>query len=133
VAKKNSVTENSRQIVKRFYEQLAAGNFEAVLASLHEDIEIHEPGCLPYGGVYRGIAGVHQLFSQAPQHLDVGVMNVEAIVADGDRVVGFIRSAVVGTGAPTLIAEESIIRDGKIARVRVFHFDPMLVANAAKG
>lgn len=127
-----TLTDTNREIVKRFYENLAAGNFEAVLASLHPDIEVHEPACLPYGGVWRGIDGVRELFSLAPQHLDVRVFNVEAIVADGDRVVGMIHTAVLRTGAPILVAEESVIRDGKITRVRVFQSDPTLVIEAAK-
>lgn len=125
------VTETSRQIVTTFYACIAAGNFDGVLACLHEDVEIHEPACLPYGGMYRGIEGAKRLFSEAPKHLDISIFSIDAIVADGDRVVGMLRTAIVGTGEPLAVAEESIVRDGKIIRVRVFQFDPTLVISAA--
>ena len=127
MSSQSSATEISRQIVTQFYESLAAGKFEEVMACLHPDVEIHEPDCLPYGGVYRGHDGVQELFSQALKYLDVSVFKIEAIVADGDRVVGFIHTAVAGSRASALVAEESLIRDGKIARVRVFQFDPTLL------
>jgi uncharacterized protein len=126
-----SVTEASRQVVKRLYEMGAAGNVEGFLACLHKDVEIHEPGCLPFGGLYRGIAAVQQLLSKAGQLLDFRILYVEAIVAEGDRVWVTVRTAVAGTGAPVLVAEESIVRDGKIFRLRAFYFDPTIVINAA--
>ena len=127
-----ATTESSRLVVQRFYEYLIAGDFVSVLNCLHQDVEIHEPGCLPYGGVYRGHDGAKKLFSVAPTMLDIRVFDIEALVADGGRVVGFIRTAAAGSGESVLVAEESLVKDGKIVRVRVFQFDPMPVINAAK-
>lgn len=127
-----ATTEATRQVVQRFYDRLKAGDFAGVMECFHPDIEVFEPDCLPYGGVYRGVAGLGELFSKAPSHLDVNIFSVEAIVADGDRAVGFLHSAAVRNGTPVVIAEESQVRDGKIVRVRVFHYDPTIVANAAK-
>ena len=129
--KPDEVTESSRQVAKRFYDYLATANFEGVLSCLHEDVEVHEPGCLPYGGVYRGLDGVKKLFSLAPRYLDVGAFHVEAIVADGERVVGMLETFAISNGARITVAEESIVRDGKIVRVRVFLFDPTLVGKLA--
>ena len=122
---------DNREFVKQFYGHLAAGNIAAVLASFHEEVEIHEPDCLPYGGVYRGIDGVKKLLSQAAQHLDSRVFNVEAVVADEERVIAILHTAVRGSRAPIMVAEESRLKDGKIHRVRVFLFDPTIVIKAA--
>lgn len=122
-----TLTETNRQFVTGFYQCLSSGDFAGAMDCLHDDVEVHEPECLPYGGVWRGKDKVRELFTKAPQYLDIGVFNIEAIVADGDRVIGMIHSAVAGSGTPTLIAEESQIRDGKIFKVRVFHFNPTLI------
>lgn len=126
-----SVTETNREIITQFYGMLAARNFAGVQALFDEDIEIHEPACLPYGGVYRGIAGAQKLFGKVPQYIDISTFRIEAIVADGDRVIGLFDGTILRTGVRVAIAEESLIRDGKIVRVRVFLFDPTLVTNVA--
>lgn len=122
-----SMTEATRRLVTKLYDRLLAGNLEGFLACLADDVEVHEPGCLPYGGVYRGNDGVSRLFPLVAQCLDVGAFRVDAIVADGDRAIGMLRTVVRSTGQPIEVAEESIVRDGKIARVRVFVFDPTLI------
>jgi ketosteroid isomerase-like protein len=124
------ITETNRKLVESFYGFLSAGDVAGVLDILHEDIEIHEPECLPYGGVYKGIDRVKELFGKAMGALDAQNIVAEHIVADGDIVVGFLKAKTVKTGETVVVAEESIIRDGKIARVRVFQFDPTIVMNA---
>ena len=126
-----STVERNRAVAKALYENLKAGNLAAVLASFDEDIEIHEPDCLPYGGVYRGIDGVKKLFAQAAQHLDSRVFDVQSILSEGDRVVAIIQTVTRGARTPVLLAEESILRDGKLWRVRVYLFDPTVVINAS--
>ena len=131
MSNRDSITEATRAVVQRFYDCILAADFEGVL-SFHEDIEIHEPECLPYGGIYKGKEGALKLFPEATKFLDVKAFKVEAIIADGNRAVGMLAAAVVGSGQSVKVAEESIIRDGKIYRVNVFQFDPTLVSNAAK-
>jgi uncharacterized protein len=122
-------TETSRDIVKRFYDFLCAGDFEGILSCFHLDIEIHEPECLPYGGVYKGMEGAMKLFSEAPKLLDVGVFKVDALIADGNLVAGMLQTAIVGTGEPLAVAEVSTVKDGKIIKVRVFQWDPTIAIN----
>lgn len=124
-------TDNTRDIVTRFYEHMAAGNFTEVLASFHDEAEIHEPECLPYGGVYRGIEGVKQLFSRAAQYIDTRVFSVEVVCAQGERAVTVLHTATRGQRVPVTVAEQVELRDGKLWRVRVFLFDPTVVIQAA--
>lgn len=117
--------------MRKFYEHMATANIAGILSSFHDDVEIHEPDCLPYGGIYRGIDGVKKLLSQAAQHLDSRVFNVEAILTDGDRVISILHTATRGSRTPIHVAEEAIIREGRIYRVRVFLFDPTIIIKAA--
>ena len=128
-----NATEISRKIVKRFYECVVAADFEGALSCFHPDIEMHEPECLPYGGMYHGKEGVLKLFGgTVSKLLDVKTLRVDAIIAEGDRVVGILRVGVVGTSEPAMVAEEFLIRDGKIFKLNIFYFDPTRVGNAAK-
>ena len=44
----------SAEFLERFYAAIAAWDEDELLAVLHTDAEVHQPACLPYGGVYRG-------------------------------------------------------------------------------
>ena len=125
------MSNDNREIMRKFYDHMANANIVGILSSFHDEVEIHEPDCLPYGGVYRGIDGVKKLLSQASQHLDSRVFNVEAIMVDGDRVVSILHTATRGSRTPIHVAEEAIIRDGRIYRVRVFLFDPTIIIKAS--
>lgn len=126
-------TETSRKVLERFYKNIMTGNFEGLLSCLHQDIEIHEPEYLPYGGFYRGIEDTkNRLFLEAPKWLDMGAFKIEAIIADGDRVIGMFDTTMVGTGEPLKFAEDCIIRDEKIYKINIFIFDPTPIINAVK-
>ena len=125
-----SVTETNRKIITSFYQMLATGDFAGVAALFDETIVVHEPDCLPYGGIYRGMAEVVQLFPQVSQFLDISSFKIDTIVVDEDRAIGLFDATVRRTGERVPIAEESLLRNGKIVRVRVFIFDPTVVTKA---
>ena len=104
MSNRDSTTEATRAVVQRFYDCILAADFEGVLSCFHEDIEIHEPECLPYGGIYKGKEGALKLFPEATKFLDVKAFKVEAIIADGNRAVGMLAAAVVGSGQSVKVA-----------------------------
>ncbi|WP_019873399.1 nuclear transport factor 2 family protein [Sporichthya polymorpha] len=128
-----SVTETNRATVAAFYEAGIRGDLEALLAMMHDDVVVHEPSFLPYGGDYVGKGAFVDMFSVVVKYLDVSGLKVQYLVADGDRVLGIIRIPDLNTGQETLLAEESTLRDGKIASVRVFYFDAQSMIRQALG
>lgn len=112
-------------LVRRSYEAFNRGDLDAALEGLHPEIEWQTyivPG--PGGGLYRGHAGVRELWSDA-QRIFGEFRNVpEELLDVGDRVLAFVRVEGVGaiSGAPVKarIAHVHSFRDGKVVRVQSF-------------
>jgi len=123
-ARESSSTEETKRVIAALYDAARAADPEAFFACLHEDIEISEPACLPYGGTHRGVGAVKELFAAVSLILDVPSIKVDRIVTEADRAVCFVTAALRDGGATVEIAEEWVVRDGKAWRGRVFYFDP---------
>lgn len=112
----------SRELVERFYAAAASGDTETFLGSVADDIVVHEPAFLPYGGVYRGRDGFVAMLGEAAKMADVGSLVVDHIVAEGQRAFAVLRLRLLD-GGEIHVAEESVIRDGLIAELRIFVHD----------
>lgn len=115
-----SRTAASQSLMERLYGSAIKGDFDDVLACLSEDLVVNEPPFLPYGRVYRGVDGFRELISNVTQVLDVSKMIVDRYIAQDDRVIGIIRMPDLRTGEHILLAEESLIRDGKVVEILVY-------------
>jgi ketosteroid isomerase-like protein len=125
-----SSAEANKQVVRGAYEAMAAGDGRGFLGVLAPDIELHEPACLPYGGVYRGPGEVIAFLQQAAAFVAPGKLAVEQLVAEGDTVVAILTLGL-RDGSEALVTEIWRLVDGKAAELRVFWFDPTIVAAAA--
>ena len=108
---------------------------EALLALLHEDVEFHDAGSLPYGGVARGKAEAREsrldetwIGTWGPLQPTPAERRMEPrVVASnhGEVVVEYRHRAVSPAGEridfPVLALYE--VRDGKLTRAQMFHFD----------
>jgi len=115
-----SQTEASQALMERMYGAAIRGDFADVLSCLGEDLVVNEPPFLPYGRTYRGLDGFGELIANVTQVLDVSKMIVDRYVSQGDRVIGIIRMPDLRTGEHILLAEESLIRDGKVVEIWVY-------------
>ena len=115
-----SQTEASQALMERLYGSAIKGDFEDVLACLSDDLVVNEPPFLPYGRVYRGREGFGELIANVTQALDVSKMIIDRYVSQGDRVIGIIRMPDLRTGEHIVLAEESLIRDGKVVEIIVY-------------
>lgn len=115
-----SQTEASQALMERMYGAAIKGDFDDVLSCLSDDLVVNEPPFLPYGRVYRGLEGFGELIANVTQVLDVSKMIVDRYVSQGDRVIGIIRMPDLRTGEHILLAEESLIRDGKVVEIVVY-------------
>lgn len=119
-----SGTEASRALMTHMYDSAAKGDFAAVLACLADDLVVHEPPFLPYGGDHQGVdAFANGVIPAVMQHLDVSRLVVDRMVAENDRVIGIIRMPAHATGGDILLAEESLIRDGKVVEIWVYYHE----------
>jgi ketosteroid isomerase-like protein len=115
----------TRRTIEAFYGAIGAWDADALRQVLHDDAELHQSPHLPYGRIYRGPEEMMELWKNVILPLaDPGSAEVDTMIFDGDHAA-VIASAKSVHGARTMTAcEDYVVRDGKIARIRVFWFDP---------
>ncbi len=77
------------------YDAINAGDAAAVFAHFHDDIVVHEPPGLSYGGTYKGKAGFGGLLVALSEHWD-GLQLVTDDMLDADPCV-IIRGRIIAT------------------------------------
>lgn len=113
--------EQSKQVVLDMYAAGMSGDVEGMLKQMAEDaFVLHEPTFLPYGGSYRGRAGMIEAFTKIGARLDVTAIEIDYVVAEGERVFVVMRTTDLGSGEQVLLAEENLVRDGLIHEMRVY-------------
>jgi ketosteroid isomerase-like protein len=124
--------ETTRTVMERFYAAVVQLDEAALRELVHEDAELHQPPNLPYGGVYRGVAEMLELWRTVVIPLaDVRTAFVDSMVIEGGHAVAIAGANMARSGAPSLACEDYLVRDGKIARIRMFWFDPTPVIEEA--
>lgn len=127
-----SLTEKNRAIVLELYAAAASGQPERIMGLLTDDIVVDEPSYLPYGKVYNGIEEFAGLFGMIGDYLDLSDIRVNYTIADGDRVAACVSVRDVTSGEYTTFIEQSTVRDGKIAEIRLFYYDPQTMLDKPK-
>ena len=127
-------TDRSVQTVKSFFAAVSAGEGEALLALVAEDIAWIIPGDgWPLAGTHRGRAGVARLLETASATMETST-EVREIVAQGDRVlvIGVATGKVKATDKP--FVDDWVfaitVRDGQLTSVREY-VDTQALARAA--
>jgi ketosteroid isomerase-like protein len=118
----------NKQIVSDAYTALASGDVKGFLGVLAPDIEVREPGPLPYGGTYHGIGELMGMFAKAGPILDSAKLAVESLTADEDRVIAVLRMPLRSGAGEALIAEHWRLENGKATHIHVFWFDTTIAA-----
>lgn len=119
----SSSTEESRSVVEKMYAAGEAGDVDGMLACLSEDVVVHEPPFLPYGGDHRGRDGFVELFTTIDSYLDMTRVVVDRLVADGPWVVAVMRIPDRRTGQEVLLCDELHVSGGIIDELRIYFHD----------
>ena len=112
--------------VRRSYDAFASGDLDAVVASMHDEIEWQQAQGLPHGGTYRGLAEVRKnVFDPLERDWWSAFSAVpEEFLDAGDQVVvlGRYHGVAQGTGKPLDVPFVHVwsLRDGKAWRFRQF-------------
>ena len=129
----DSITEQSRSIVKTLYEAaLKDGDYARAFSVLDPDLVVNEPSYLPYGGVTRGIDAFAKLFAVISGYMDIPGIQVQSLLADGNVVVAFLRGKTLDTGAELLLCERSVVRNGKIVEMTIYYHEAASLLKAAR-
>jgi uncharacterized protein len=81
------MAQSSTDLVSGLYEAFGRGDVPALLAALDENVEWSVPENLPHGGDAHGRDAVGGFFQGIGEKWDGLTVDVEDIVASGDRVV----------------------------------------------
>jgi hypothetical protein len=126
------LTEANRRLMQALYDAVSAGDLDGVFSRLADDVVIREPAFLPYGGEYRGKELFGELVGKIAKTYDMTQIRADYLVADGERVIGVLRMPDLVTGEDVLVAEESVIRDGKVVQMTVFVHDAQSLISAPR-
>lgn len=123
----NEDNRNKMDVLDKLYAAFAKGDFEALDAILAPDVELEEAAALPYGGIYKGPAGVRDLMRKLGETWVSLTPEDMMFTAGGD--VASMYCTLVGTSKATgrelrmPLIETWTFKDGKPARGRVFYYD----------
>jgi len=129
------VPSSPATVVRRQYLASAAGDLEALRATLAPDVEWTEMAGFPLAGTYRTPDGVtSNVMERLGAEWDDWTAHDDTYVVDGDDVVVLARYTArnKATGRPLAVrvAHHFIVRDGLIVRFEQF-VDTALVRDAA--
>lgn len=117
------------------FAKAAVGDWPAVAAHMADDLVIHEPASLPYGGEWRGADAMKNLFASVMGYWDDPDINVLRVVGDDEWVVAILRfevtSKLTGNRIVQRMTEVSRFAGGKIVETYIHYFDTALVAREA--
>lgn len=119
---------------RRLYAVCAEGDWDAASAMLTEDFFVTEAPGLPFAGVYSGRNGLRELFTTVMGMMPVEGLDLIEMTAGGDWVIVLVEmKARDGEGEFRIpLAEATRFRDGKVAEIKPYYFDPALVDRAVR-
>jgi hypothetical protein len=126
-----TISQDAKDLIERMHLAIGIPYYDPTI--FHEDAELHEPSELPYGGIHRG-AEMFSVFEKVNAAVNRPTITLEDFLYNNGRAIG-VMSAQTKSGEAFQALEEFLIRDNRIARIRIFFFDvgPMKRALAAAG
>jgi uncharacterized protein len=106
------------EMVQGAYEAFGRGDIPALMANFADDIEWHSPEPLPQHIDARGPENVGQFFQRVADNWSDFQVDLDDIVASGDRVcaIGHAAGKLDGTAAEYGFVHAWTVRDGALAR-----------------
>ncbi len=131
----SALSDAPRDVVRRQYLASAAGDLEALRATLAPDVEWTEMAGFPLAGTYRTPKGVtSNVMERLGQSWDGWTAHDDTYVVDGENVVVLARYTATHreTGKPLAVrvAHHFVVRGGLIVRFEQF-VDTALVRDAS--
>lgn len=117
-------------VIRRAYLAFAQEDIPAVLAVLHEDIDMYVPDELPEGGRYRGHDAVLGFFGGLAELYDELRVDAEVFHGAGDHVIaeGHHRGRIRGTAFEVGFAHVWTMRGGRAIAYREYTDSGKLLA-----
>ncbi|MDA0564544.1 nuclear transport factor 2 family protein [Streptomonospora sp. S1-112] len=140
---KTSDETNSTTVLTGMYaaeaKYLAAGgpgaaSFDILAPFFATDVELHQAAALPYGGTWRGHAGLARFFHAMSRTWESFAMVEQEFLATGPTAVVHTqvhaRARATGRELAFPILQTIAVEDGRIREVRPFYWDTATIAAA---
>lgn len=88
-----------------------------------EDMTIHEPALLPFGGSYKGAKAQEALFPKIGEFYDFSRFTLVSISADGDAVFAIMKIGLLNSASEIMLCEKFSFEGNKLTDVRAFVYD----------
>jgi hypothetical protein len=128
------MSESNLATVRRLYGFLAEDNFEEANKMMADDVVFNESTDLPYGGEYRGVAGLNTLMGKIAERAKISVdkanflTDVETAYPVVAQVAARFVSNDTGKAVVADIIELVYARDGRIAKIDIYCKNPSSIA-----
>jgi uncharacterized protein len=131
------MSEANVRIMEQFFAATRTRDSVAIYPLLPDDVVVHEPPALPYGGDHHGKGGVVTLLETIESIREQIGAELRVLDAGSDQVVALLRCKWImretGARITLRIAEVYTIRDEKVADIDVYFWDATEVAREAAG
>ena len=121
------MTDNNVQVIENFYAALGRGDLSAAFEYLDPAFTLHQAASLPYGGIYRGHAGVQQFFEIFGHTWEQFQSAEVEYYAAGEHVIvrSLIQARPKNSTSELLMPMLQIfhVRDGKALSAHPFYWD----------
>jgi hypothetical protein len=84
------------------------------------DVIVHEPSSLPFGGTYRGLAELQQIYPKMAQFYDFSRFELLGVYGDGDVVFTSIKIGLAGSASSIYLAQKFTFRGTKVVEIRIY-------------
>ncbi len=106
--------------------------FDDIANCLTADVTLHQAESLPYGGVYRGPAGIERFMAGMSRCWSSLEFLEQRFVVEGDSAVVFNRGTLTardsGRRLETQVMQLITVRGNRISEIRPFYWDTLAVA-----
>ncbi|MEE4201343.1 nuclear transport factor 2 family protein [Erythrobacter sp.] len=122
------------ELVRLIFAHAGRGEWDVIEPHFSDDLVIHEPASLPYGGEWRGRDALRRLYAHVMEYWEDPEVVVEAITQGGDHAVAVLSFAMTarstGRRIATHVTEVSRMEGGKLAEMRIHYFDTAALLEA---
>ena len=124
--------ERNIKFIEKMFAATGSGDWQAAEEMVTSDFQVVEAPSLPFGGVFRGIKGLQELYGLVMSSVGVAGLDIQQITAGGDRAVVLLDLMIEGNPPVRVpLAETFRFRDGKVCEIKPYYFDARQVTDAA--
>ncbi|HTN60537.1 MAG TPA: nuclear transport factor 2 family protein [Devosia sp.] len=97
-----------------------------------ENLTMHEPASLPFGGTYKGLAEFQVFYPTVREFYDFSRFELLGVFGDGNIVFATVKAAVAASGGTIYLAEQFRFSGLKIVEVRLHICDDETAARSLR-